>query len=355
MRTLAIDIGTGTQDIVIYDSEKEVENSLIMIMPSPTVIVAEKIREATSAGEGIVLTGDVMGGGPSGRAVKEHIRKGLPAYATKEAALTLNDDLKKVEDMGVTIIDEEDIKQIPAPTREIVMQDIDLEAIETALSQFGLEMPSKFAVAIQDHGMSIERSNRVFRFEHLEKVIREGGSFEQLSYAHESIPPYLTRIKAASRRLEEMEATFMDTGAAAIFGALLDPQAVQPSMVVNIGNGHTLAAIVADYRITGVFEHHTSRMEPEKLQDYLIRLAEGTLTFEEVFEDSGHGCYIKETVGLENIRSVMVTGPKRGIIEQTKAEEKNPALWSKLHFAAPFGNMMLSGSFGLLTPQLVKQ
>ena len=36
MLILAADIGTGTQDILLYDSEKEVENSLIMVMPAPT-------------------------------------------------------------------------------------------------------------------------------------------------------------------------------------------------------------------------------------------------------------------------------------------------------------------------------
>jgi len=38
MRILAADIVTGTQDILLFDSEKEPENSLLMVMPSPTRI-----------------------------------------------------------------------------------------------------------------------------------------------------------------------------------------------------------------------------------------------------------------------------------------------------------------------------
>ena len=77
----------------------------------------------------------------------------------------------------------------------------------------------------------------------------------------------------------------MDTGPAAIFGALTDSAAVQPSIVVNIGNGHTLGALVNENKITAIFEHHSFLMNPEKLQEYIIRLADGNLSFEEVFED----------------------------------------------------------------------
>ena len=34
MKILAIDVGTGTQDILIYDDEKELENSIKLVLPS---------------------------------------------------------------------------------------------------------------------------------------------------------------------------------------------------------------------------------------------------------------------------------------------------------------------------------
>jgi uncharacterized protein (DUF1786 family) len=45
--------------------------------------------------------------------------------------------------------------------------------------------------------------------------------------------------------------------------------------------------------------------------DHLKRLSSGTLGLKEVFDDGGHGCYIMETIGLENIGSMLVTGSHR--------------------------------------------
>ena len=370
MKLLAIDIGTGTQDILLYDTQKEVENSLIMVMPSPTLIVADRIRKATDDNKSIVLTGDVMGGGPCVRAVKEHIGKGLPVYATENAALTINDDPGRVRSIGVRIIDEQDVDSLPDDVLHILLQDIDTDAIFGALSHFGVDVGArvgseagsdeqmKFAVALQDHGESPDISNRVFRFGHFEDLVKKGGNPDLFAYDGGNIPKYLTRIRAAHNRLvksglvDELDGSlFMDTGPAAIFGALLDSEAEQPSIVVNIGNGHTLGALVVDDRVRGLFEHHTSRMDAGKLYDYILRLAEGTLTFDEVFNDGGHGCYIGDVVGFDTIRSVMVTGPKRGVLQNSNELQGNvgPEMWEKLHFAAPFGNMMLSGCFGLLS------
>ena len=39
MKILAVDVGTGTQDILLFDSTKEPENCLKLVMPSPTDVV----------------------------------------------------------------------------------------------------------------------------------------------------------------------------------------------------------------------------------------------------------------------------------------------------------------------------
>lgn len=367
MRVLAADIGTGTQDILLFDSEKEAENSLVMIMPSPTQIVAEKIRKATRAKKAIVLTGNLMGGGPCSRAIRTHLGEGLSVYATEKTALTIHDSLEKVQSFGVQLVSEERARELVEgkdPTVEdaveIVMRDFDPEAVSGALGNFGVEMPPNLAVALQDHGEAPGKSNRVYRFELMKEFIEKGGELANFVYSSEEIPPAFTRIKAQAEALQrelkipDARSVFMDTGPAAIFGALLDPAASQPALVVNIGNGHTLGAVVLKNRITALFEHHTSRLDAKKLQDYIIRLAEGQLSFEEVFEDMGHGTYIKEAPGFGSIRSVMVTGPKREILEKLESREIEPELRAKLHFAAPFGNMMISGSFGLLKGFLEK-
>ena len=48
MRILAVDTGTGTQDILLLDTRELVENSVKMVAPSPTLKVAGRIREAAA-------------------------------------------------------------------------------------------------------------------------------------------------------------------------------------------------------------------------------------------------------------------------------------------------------------------
>ena len=50
LRVLAVDVGTGTQDILLFESDRAIENCFQLVMPSPTVVVAERIRAATAAG-----------------------------------------------------------------------------------------------------------------------------------------------------------------------------------------------------------------------------------------------------------------------------------------------------------------
>jgi uncharacterized protein (DUF1786 family) len=59
MRILAIDIGAGTQDILLFDPEK-----ILRIVPAlfflPSKIFAERLRRI----EGTFIHGDTIGGGP---------------------------------------------------------------------------------------------------------------------------------------------------------------------------------------------------------------------------------------------------------------------------------------------------
>ncbi len=79
--------------------------------------------------------------------------------------------------------------------------------------------------------------------------------------------------------------------------------------LVNAGNGHTLCFTLKGREIHGLFEHHTGALDPAKLQDYIRRLADGTLTSEEVFDDNGHGgAAIRRPL---KTGAVVVTGPNR--------------------------------------------
>jgi uncharacterized protein (DUF1786 family) len=338
MKLLAIDVGMGTQDILLYDSKKNIENCFKMILPSQTQIVSQRIFRETRARHAIVLTGETMGGGPCGRAIRLHIEAGLAVYATERVALTINDNLDKVREMGVVVVGEEEADELNA-TR-IEMCDVDKATLKKALGLFGISLPDKFAVAVQDHGYSPDVSNRVFRFEYFRDIIKNGGSLDSFVYKG-NIPERFTRMKAVERTLPG--ALLMDTGFAAIRGALSGDDAKKPSLVVNIGNGHTLAGVVDNGVVLSLFEHHTHQMTAGKLDDYLTRLCNGTLGFQEIFDDGGHGCYIRKAVGFDNIGSILVTGPNRSIMRRSHLD---------IRFAAPYGDMMLTGCFGLMDAYL---
>ncbi len=333
MRFLAIDVGMGTQDILLYDSNTNVENCVKMVLPSQTQIVAQKIVRATKNRQDIVLVGETMGGGACTKAVKQHIAAKLQVFATQRAALTLNDDLNKVKEMGVVLVNEDEVEELNA--LKIEMKDVDKIALEKALEIFGLELPERFAVAVQDHGYSPHTSNRVFRFDYFRELIKKNATLDQFVY-HGNIPERFTRMKAVERTLPNV--MLMDTGMAAIRGALLDEHATSLNLVVNIGNGHTLACVVQDNYIISLFEHHTYKMTANKIEDYLRRLCDGTLSFQEIYQEGGHGCYIKEDIRFNDV-TILITGPHRNIMRSSKLD---------ISFAAPFGDMMLTGCFGLM-------
>ena len=60
MKILAIDVGTGTQDILIYNDEKELENSIKLVLPSPHLYISQQIKEVEND---IYFNGEIMGGG----------------------------------------------------------------------------------------------------------------------------------------------------------------------------------------------------------------------------------------------------------------------------------------------------
>src|SRR5215204_5706932 len=76
-RMIAIDVGAGTQDILIYEPGLPYENLVKLVLPSQTQIVSRQIRDATADQMPVHLAGTIMGGGASSDAVKAHLAEGL--------------------------------------------------------------------------------------------------------------------------------------------------------------------------------------------------------------------------------------------------------------------------------------
>ena len=330
---LAIDIGGGTQDILLYEEGKPMENCVQMILPSPTRIVAQKIGQATASGKNVFLTGNTMGGGPSTMAVEKHLRSGLKVYATELAALTFHDNIDGVRRRGIQITNHPPVGAI-----SIHLSDVDLASFKKALRPFQVNLPQSYVIAVQDHGFQPRGSNRRFRFQYWEKFLNSGGRLRDLIYL--TPPKYMTRMIAVQK--DAPGAAIMDTCAAAIWGILSDPQVAEKQeegfVGVNLGNQHTLGALIQGERIWGIFEHHTGNLTRPVLKSILDRFPKRLLSNDEIFQNGGHGCAIDSSLSRKKgYRFVTVTGPQRSL-----------AAGLGYYMAAPYGNMMLSGCFGLV-------
>lgn len=355
-RVLTVDVGTGTQDILLFESGKTIENCFKMVMPSPTVIVANRIKHATERGLPIVLTGVTMGGGPSHWAARDHALAGYPVAVTAEAGKTFDDDLAMVRKMGFEIIGDEEAAQHVTQNDaiHIVLQDFDAQAIISALRAFDVDVSvDALAIAAFDHGAAPPNvSDRRFRFDFIADTVHRDPVPSAFAYMQQDVPASLTRLQAvatsAKRYLEMSDSAMnvplllMDTGSAAALGALEDPlvRAQKQSILCNVGNFHALAFHLIDGKIVGIFEHHTGELTREMLETFLVKLANSTLTNEEIFSTSGHGALLlDDSASSKAFPFLAVTGPRRELLRG-----------SMLHpyEAVPHGDMMLAGNYGLL-------
>jgi uncharacterized protein (DUF1786 family) len=264
-----------------------------------------------------------------------------------------------VEQMGFEVIDvaEAERRKGTPDLLYIELQDFDAHAVISALRAFDVD-PSVdgLAIAAFDHGAAPPGvSDRRFRFDFIAQTIHKNPVPSAFAYPAEHIPVDLTRLRSivgsASRYLELSNSDprspllLMDTGSAAVLGALEDPlvRGQQDSLLCNIGNFHTLAFHLVRGHIAGIFEHHTGEIDRPKLERMLVKLADGTLTNEEVFNTNGHGALILHNADRADNDEVFpflaVTGPRR---EMLRGSSLDP------YEATPHGDMMLAGCFGLL-------
>ncbi len=349
MQILTVDVGTGTQDIFLYDSRLDLENGFKLVVPSPTMIVRQRIQQATRKKEDVLLTGVLMGGGPSHWAAEDHIRAGLTVYATPEAARSFNDDLEAVTEMGIVLVSDDEARRLVRQASHIELLDFDFASIRQSLLSFGVSLDdlSAVAVAVFDHGDAPPGySDRQFRFDYLDARIQSENRLSAFAFPADEVPSIMTRLKAvvSSAKGLDVPLVVMDTAPAAVLGATYDRQLRKRSriMVVNVGNFHTLAFRLGSGGIEGVFEHHTGLIDLRKLERFLISLADGSLTHEDIFGDHGHGALIYGSKPLsltEGEFGVAVTGPRRNMMRNSRLRP---------YFAVPFGDMMIAGCFGLL-------
>jgi uncharacterized protein (DUF1786 family) len=365
MKILTVDIGTGTQDIFLYDSNLDIENGFKLVLPSPTMMIHRRLKQMLPSRTPIILTGHQMGGGPSAWAIEEYARAGIPIYMTPSAATTINDELEKVESLGIKIISETEANGLPSTVHRLELKDFDFELISRTFQDYGVSLKdlSAIAVAVFDHGNAPAGvSDRQFRFDDLDERIRAKNSLSAFAYRSSEIPKIMTRLQSVADSAGDLPCPLvvMDTAPAAVLGADFDPIVAlrKQKIICNVGNFHTLAFRLGEKGIEGVFEHHTGEIDLPKLEMLLRKLADGSLKHQDVFDDMGHGALMYSDEAFEfgkDNYDVVVTGPRRSMfntMDNGPSTMHRPSSIVHGHlrpyFATPFGDMMIAGCFGLL-------
>ncbi len=322
---LCLDIGSGTQDVFFHHTDREIENCPKFVLPSPARMVARRIFEL--GGKSIFLHGRNMGGGFWG-ALRKHMDMGGKVAAHTDAAYSLGDDLERLQASGVELVEE-----CPDGYAPLYLADFDPEFWKRFLAAAELDYPDKIMACAQDHGFHPHESNRRGRFRLWERFLLEaGGRPEALIY--QDVPKELTRLKDLQKSIGG--GLVSDTGSAAVLGALYDDEIMAEShkrglCLVNVGNSHTIAFLIHKGTIHGVYEQHTGIVDSEGLWNDLKLFRQGGLTFDQVFDNRGHGCLTlelpKEAAGFEK---TYVLGPRRGMLSDYDVT-----------FPAPGGDMML--------------
>ena len=201
MKILTVDIGTGTQDIYLYDSNLDIENGFKLVLPSPTMMVHRRLKRLLLSRNPILLTGHQMGGGPSAWAIEEYARAGIPVYMTASAATTLNDELDKVEELGIRIVGKDEAKHLASKVESLELRDFDFELISKTFNDYGVSLNdlAAIAVAVFDHGNAPAGiSDRQFRFDYLDERIRARNSLSSFIFPSTNIPKIMTRLQAVA-------------------------------------------------------------------------------------------------------------------------------------------------------------
>lgn len=344
MKTLALDIGVGTTDMMLIDSERNPENCTKMVLPSAVQLHASAVSHATKERKNLLIIGDTVGGGPFARALNAHVKAGLKVAMTETAAYSVRNDLDEVREIGIEVVEGASIPN-GFGGETLWLQEVRLGEIIHLLRASGEDAKvDAVAIAVQDHGVSPKGvSNRVTRIERFRQTVSKDRRLESLCFEAGTIPEDFIRLRCAAERAQkempDARVFVMDTSPAAALGCLEDREVDESGCVltVNVGNGHTLAALLQAGEVLGAMEAHTRAFDPKKLGRFLKGFLSSTLSNEDVFEDGGHGLFRLEEK-LPKPDQIMVTGPNRSLMDGSGL---------KFRYATPAGDVMMTGPIGL--------
>ena len=341
-RFLMIDIGAGTMDILVYDTQTDLHYKAVVKSPVPHL--AEKT--AAIAGN-LLVVGSEMGGGPITRVLMERARD-AEVVMSLSASATLNHDVQKVKSWGIKVVadDRADTLRGKKEYSLITLSDLEPVRIEQIVKSFGV--PYAFdavAICAQDHGVPGPGVSHLdFRHNMFAACLNEKPYPHTLLYGSDGVPATMNRLKSIANTAAQLpadEVYVMDSGMAAILGASLDGRCRNKKrfLVLDIATSHTVGAALAGDELAGFFEYHTQDITLERLEQLLRDLADGNISHERILAEGGHGAFLRQAVGFSAIETIVATGPKRKMIIGAKLP---------VEFGAPWGDNMMTGTVGLL-------
>ncbi|HNW36184.1 MAG TPA: DUF1786 family protein [Candidatus Ozemobacteraceae bacterium] len=340
--TLAMDIGTGTKDVLHFSAAHTLENNVKLVVPTPALVMANRLEQHKGD---LNISGYTMGGGYLAKVLKRHRANGNRVVMEPLPAFTIRNNLEEIIAAGIEVIG-----RVERATHHF--DEIELPLYFDLLERFGVDPGAIKVIGLsaQDHGYNTsDESSRRNRFKYFLEHLEGDPSPRSLVFTALDLPPVFGRLASGARCIKEfgkgLHAVLIDTSFSAILGCGIDPRIAAlrgPVLYINYGNGHTMACIMNGTSILSFFEHHTRilKTKPDVMAGYMKRLAEGTLPTDEVFDDDGNGCVTFEPVSFSGLAGVVVTGPQRHLIEQSGL---GPFIE-----AAPGGDMMMTGPIGLL-------
>lgn len=143
---LSLDMGSGTQGVLLALSGGWAENWPRSILPSPAPGTTDHIHRHTAAGRPVWLYGHNMSDDFI-IAVQEQVAAGLAPVAPPDAALALYDSPERVKVQDVFIT-----SSCPKRYTAVLLVDYEPGFWGSLFNAAGLPKPSLIVVAVQDHG-----------------------------------------------------------------------------------------------------------------------------------------------------------------------------------------------------------
>jgi len=340
LKILGLDIGAGTKDVFLYNSDIDLENCVKMVLPSPTILYSNRLHRFHGD---LYIDGYAIGGGNLAVQLKKHIAKGYSVFMTKEAAFTLYNRIERVKALGIKIAERppDNFKGV-----HLRLDEVNLNHLAGFLSSVGasIEDLDGIAIAVQDHGVPPKDiGQNKFRLMKFHEYFSQKPKILEALFSSNEVPDYYIRMRSAikSASMDMSKKIFvMDSTLAAVAGCIYASlKSATVIVAVNIGNSHTTSAIVREGRIAGFMEHHTSLLTPRKLERLLNEFMAGELRDEAILEDGGHGGFYLSRALQNKDASILVTGPRRSMMKETNL---------KSLIASPTGDVMMTGVFGLV-------